>query len=61
MNGAIRIILLALVLLAGCTGNISRGFYEGIKSQKDATRSPNERAMEPVPSYDTYTKEREKL
>jgi hypothetical protein len=33
--------------------------YEGIKSQNEARRTPQERAMNPAPSYDTYKKERE--
>lgn len=33
--------------------------YEGIKSNHDAKRPPNERAKTPAPSYDEYKKERE--
>lgn len=53
--------LLAAILLAGCSGTIDRAFYEGIKSQNEGYKTPDERAMNPGPSYDTYSKERESL
>lgn len=49
------------ILLAGCSGNMDRALYEGIKSQNEGYKTPNERVMNPVPSYDSYKKEREIL
>lgn len=55
-------LLLSLLLLAGCSGNVNRAFYEGIKSQNEAYKTPTERANAPsTPSYDSYQKERERL
>jgi hypothetical protein len=53
--------LLTAILLAGCSSNMDRAFYEGFKSQNEGYKTPNERAMNPAPSYDTYSKERESL
>jgi hypothetical protein len=50
--------LLAALLLSACSDPY-RNLYEGIKSNNDAKRSPNERAMTPAPSYEEYKKERE--
>jgi DNA-binding SARP family transcriptional activator len=50
--------LLALLMLAGCA-DPARNLYEGIQSQRDAARTPMERAMEPAPTYDAYRKERD--
>ena len=61
MKWKIRLTLLALALLAGCSNSMNRNWYEGFKSQSEANRTPAERATEPSPSYDIYTKEREKL
>ncbi len=49
------------ILVSGCSSNMDRAFYEGIKSQNEGYKTPNERAMNPTPSYDTYSKERESL
>lgn len=53
----------ALILFAGfalsACADPYRNLYEGIKSQNDAHRTPQERAMTPAPSYDAYKKERE--
>lgn len=54
-------ILLSGLLLAGCSDNMNRAFYEGFKNQNDAEKTPNERALTPTPSYGTYQKERESL
>ena len=54
-------ILLSGLLLAGCSDNVNRAFYEGFKNQNDAEKTPNERAMTPTRSYGTYQKERESL
>lgn len=53
--------ILACLLLAGCSDNVNRAFYEGFKNQNDAEKTPNERAMTQTPSYGTYQKERESL
>jgi len=47
--------------MAGCSSNVNRAFYEGIKNQNEAYKTPNERAMNPAPSYDSYIKEQEEL
>jgi len=54
-----RVIMLGTMLLLSACADPSRNLYEGIKSNNDAKRSPNERAMTPAPSYDEYKKERE--
>ncbi len=51
-------LLALLMLLAGCA-DPARNLYEGMQSQRDAARTPMERAMTPAPSYDTYRKERD--
>lgn len=50
---------LTLLLLAACAADPARNLYEGIKGSNDAKRTPDERAMAPVPSYDEYRKERD--
>ncbi len=55
-----RLILLAGMLLSACGSDPYQGLYEGIKSQNEAKRTPQERAMTPAPSYDAYKKERGK-
>ena len=54
-------ILLSGLLLAGCSSNVNRAFYDGFKSQSEGYKTPNERAMTQTPSYGTYQKERESL
>jgi len=54
-------IMLTAMLVAGCSSNMDRGLYEGIKSQNEGYKTPNERAMNPAPSYDTYKKDKENL
>jgi hypothetical protein len=49
-----------VLLLIGCA-DPARNLYEGIKGANDAKRTPNERAVSPAPSYDTYQKELERL
>jgi hypothetical protein len=49
---------LAILALTACA-DPERNLYDGIKSNSEANRSPNERAMNPAPSYDEYKKERE--
>jgi len=61
MGWSIKAILLSLTILAGCSDNVNRAFYEGFKSQNEGYKTPNERAMTPTPSYGTYQKERESL
>lgn len=53
------LILFASIALSACTDPY-RNLYEGIKSQNDAQRTPQERAMTPAPGYDAYKKERER-
>jgi formaldehyde-activating enzyme involved in methanogenesis len=53
--------LLMFLLLAGCSSNAKRAFYEGIKNQNEAYKTPAERAMNSSPSYDEYSKEKQKL
>ncbi len=52
------IAILALLALTACA-DPARNLYEGIKANNEAKRTPNERAVSPAPSYDTYRKERE--
>lgn len=54
-------LLLAFTLSAGCSGKMNRAFYEGIKTQNEAKKTPAEHAMAPTPSFDNYRKERESL
>ena len=62
MRWSIKTILLTLLLLAGCSSNVNRAFYEGFKSQNDGYKTPNERLTSPpAPSYDVYKKERDSL
>ena len=61
LNKTIYTLILIPTLLAGCAGNFSRGLYEGIKTQNEINQTPAERAMNPGPSYDSYSKERESL
>ncbi|MEI7842474.1 MAG: hypothetical protein WCI39_05525 [Gallionellaceae bacterium] len=52
---------LSYLMLSACSSDPYQGLYEGIKSQNEAKRSPQEKAMTPAPSYDTYKNEREKI
>ncbi len=52
------LILLAGIALAACSDPY-RNLYEGIKANNDAQRTPQERAMKPVPGYDEYKQERD--
>ncbi|MBI4808965.1 MAG: hypothetical protein HY799_08470 [Nitrosomonadales bacterium] len=51
-------VILAALALTACA-DPERNLYEGIKTNNDAKRSPNERAMTPAPTYDEYKKERD--
>ena len=62
MQWSIKIFLMTCVLLAGCSNNVNRAFYEGFKSQNDGYKTPNEKTTSPpAPSYDVYKKERDNL
>lgn len=50
--------LLATAALSACSSDPYQGLYEGIKAQNEAKRTPQERAMNPAPSYDEYKKAR---
>ncbi len=52
--------VLAGIALSACGSDPFQNLYEGIKSQNESRRTPQERAMTPAPSYDEYKKEREK-
>lgn len=52
--------ILSVMMLVGCA-DPARNLYEGIKANNDAKRTPNERAVTPAPSYDTYQKELDKM
>lgn len=52
--------ILSGLMLVGCA-DPARNLYEGIKANNDAKRTPNEQAVTPTPSYDTYKKELERL
>jgi|GEM_PF-2873438 len=47
--------LLVPVILAGCA-DPARNLYEGMQSQRDAARTPMERAVQPSVDYDSYQK-----
>ena len=49
------------ISLTGCSNNTSRAVYESIKTQNEINKSPAERAMTPLPSYNDYQKERENM
>lgn len=55
---ALGLTILFGLMLTACRDPY-QNLYEGIKSQNEARRTPQERAMTPAPSYDTYKKERE--
>jgi hypothetical protein len=46
----------SVLVLVGCA-DPARNLYEGIKASNDAKRTPNEQAVTPAPSYDTYQNE----
>jgi hypothetical protein len=48
--------LLAVALLAGCTG--PGGVYEGARQSSDALRTPAERATQPSRPYEEYDRNR---
>jgi hypothetical protein len=50
--------ILAALALSACA-DPARNLYDGIKTNNDAKRSPQERAMTPAPTYDEYKKARE--
>jgi len=58
-----KIVLTVLsgLLLSACSSDPYQGLYEGIKSQNEAKRTTQEKAMVPAPSYDAYKNEREKI
>jgi len=52
-----RIILIILIFISGCADPY-RAVYEGVRNRDEAVRSPSERAVKPIPSYEEYQKER---
>jgi len=50
-----RLIVLSMLLLVACA-DPARNLYEGIKAGNGAKRTPLERAAQPAPDYDSYTK-----
>ena len=53
------VILLAGICLASCAKDPYQGLYEGIKNQNDLKKTPQERELNPTPSYDAFKKERD--
>ena len=51
---------LACLAMAGCD-DPARNLYEGIRNNNEAHRTPEQREMQPAPSYDEYKKERDRL
>lgn len=51
--------LFTVLLMTACSNDPYHGLYDGLKSNSDAKRTPNERAVAPAPSYEEYKKERE--
>ncbi len=54
-------LLLNAALLTGCASSMEHAFYNGIQNRSEGYKTPDERAMNPVPSYHIYKKEREGL
>jgi len=52
---------LSFLMLSACSSDPYQGLYEGIKQQNESRKTPQEKAMTPAPSYDTYKTEREKI
>jgi hypothetical protein len=50
--------LFTALVLTACA-DPAHNLYEGIKTNNDARRTPEERAISPAPSYDEYKKERD--
>ncbi|MDO8312976.1 MAG: hypothetical protein Q7T25_13665 [Sideroxyarcus sp.] len=59
MSKSNHFVIFMSLLLAACSSDFYQGLYEGVKSVNDAKRTPAERAISPIPSYNTYKKERE--
>ncbi|MGA7178703.1 MAG: hypothetical protein WBX11_03815 [Thiobacillaceae bacterium] len=53
-------VILAVVLLAGCA-DFCRDMYDGIRARNEALRHPAGDERPPMPDYDSYQREREKL
>jgi len=53
-------VMLCVALLAGCA-DFSRGIYDGIRARNEALRHPAGDDRPPMPDYDTYQRELEKL
>jgi hypothetical protein len=52
--------LLSCIAMAGCD-DPARNLFEGIRNNNEAHRTPEQREMQPAPSYDQYSKERDRL
>ena len=59
-HGLILAALLACLAMAGCE-DPARNLYDGIRNHNEAQRTPEQREMRPAPSYDEYTKERQRV
>ncbi len=58
-SGIVSVILAGL-LLAGCTNDPYRKMYQGIQMRNEMGKTPEERATSPrQPSYDQYKQERD--
>jgi hypothetical protein len=53
------LILFTAIFLTACNNDPYRGLYEGIKNQNELKKTPQEREINPAPSYDAYKKERD--
>lgn len=58
MTKTLSVLCLLAATLSACSSDPYQGVYEGIKAQNEAKRTPQERAMNPAPSYDEYKKAR---
>jgi len=52
--------VLACLATAGCE-DPARNLFEGIRNNNEAQRTPQEREMQPAPTYGEYTKERKRI
>ena len=52
--------IMTCLMLAGCD-DPARNLYNGIRNNNEAHRTPEQREMQPAPTYDEYTTERKRI
>ncbi len=58
MSKLLFFVLLSSFCLGACSNDPYQGVYEGIKNQNESKKTPQEKELNPTPSYDAYKKER---